>query len=137
MTYTKNMTTTKANSNAGHKRRVLATVLTLAAMHGMSDGETYAACVACGHNAIVGLSPRDPNAFNLAHMTSEANGGEYIVSNLTVLCRACNGDMGTDNLRDVLTPRYEIHNGYNGLMVSDPGKSSIISRRSEWIPPTR
>jgi hypothetical protein len=129
------MTKTKANSSSATKRRVLATVLTLAASHGMSDGATYAVCVACGRNALVGIGAREGNRFELGHVDSDSNGGEYSPANLLPLCRACNVAIGSENMTDVLTPRYDSRKGWNGTLVADPGtKVDTFDARAAWLP---
>lgn len=126
----------KSDTNSATKRRILATVLALAAANGHGDGATYADCVACGHAAIVGAGARDGNRFELGHVVSDCNGGDYAVSNLLPLCRSCNDAMGETDMRDVLTPRYEIVTGWNGRLLPDPGTShSVVNRTHLWLAP--
>lgn len=115
------------------RRRIDATLLALAAANGHGDGKTYADCVACGHAAIVGMGARHPRAFQRGHIVSADHGGTWSVWNLAPMCRKCNEALGTRNAREAFKFRYEIHNGYNGKMLPDPGAYDE-TEMPEWLP---
>ena len=129
-------TRTKANSNSATKRRILATVLALASEAGHGDGATYADCVACGRKALVGIGAREGNRFELGHVVSDSNGGEYWPTNLVPLCRDCNSAIGSDDMTDVLVMRYDTRPMFSEL-VRDPGPSQTVAVdvRGMWIRP--
>lgn len=103
------MTTTRKNSNATYKRRILATVI---AAHG-----TTCSVIGCGRVTVVGGPTTDGFTFNLGHVVSEANGGEFVIGNLLPLCRRCNKAMGD---RDF--PRHMMRvTPVTVPLVADPG----------------
>lgn len=107
------MTTTRKSSNATYKRRIQATII---AAHG-----TTCSVIGCERVTIVGGTPTDGMTFNLGHVVSEANGGEFITSNLLPLCRRCNKDMGD---RDF--PRHMMRTLPLSLpLLPDPGTAEV------------
>lgn len=66
--------------NSPTRRRIRATVI---ALHGT-------ACCACGRETIVNGSPSDGRTFELGHVVSDSNGGEWKVNNFLPICRRCN-----------------------------------------------
>ena len=140
------MTTTRTaavrisrNVSARDRRRVLATILALAADLGHSDGLTYADCVACGNRAYRGLGNSDPNRFELGHVVSDFHGGKYRVDNLLPMCRACNVAQGEAHLFDVMTPRYDTRIHWSGRLLPDPGSEALSPTKDTltrvWLPP--
>ena len=82
--------TTRKDTNAATKRRILAT---LVAAHGNRCMVT-----GCGReNLIIGGPTTDGMTFNLGHVVSEANGGHFRTDNLLPICRRCNKDMGQND----------------------------------------
>lgn len=59
-----------------------------------SDGKGNAACFVC--KCVV--DKHGDNAFHASHVVARSRGGPATLSNLRVCCRACNLDMGTENL---------------------------------------
>lgn len=111
---------TRANTNAPTKRRIQATII----------GAYGTDCAACGRTTIVGGGPRDGYTFNLGHVVSEANGGEFIVSNLLPICRRCNVSMGERNWPDV-APMSTMPSDLP--LVADPGTGEHDMEPIEWV----
>lgn len=128
--------TTSSNSkpNAIMRRRLEVTLLALASSNGHGDGKTFADCIACGNAAILGLSSRNPRGFNFGHMRSADNGGTWNLRNLAPMCRRCNAKLGTRNVADTFTPRYNVHAGWNEIILPDPGQYDSEIDSDEWLP---
>ena len=126
--------TNKANTNSPTKRRIRATMLALAAAQGRGNGVNSADCVACGTSATVGLGANDPNRLEAGHNVSEANGGHFEMANLMPMCSACNDSLGSRNIAGTFIPKYDIHAGWNGSLVPDPGAGSRreTNRENMW-----
>jgi hypothetical protein len=116
-------------------RKIRATVLGLAALTGHSDGATWATCMACGENCVVGGAPSARDTFNMGHVLADANGGGYCPCNLVPLCRQCNEEMGDDTLTDVVPmPYYDNREMWDGVLFSDPGTETrtVTRGRAAW-----
>ena len=111
---------TRKNTNAATKRRIMATII---ALHG-SD------CAACGRETIVGGATTDGRTFNLGHVKSEANGGEFAVWNLLPLCRRCNKFMGERDWNESGAPM--LRTPVDAPLVADPGTGEINMEIPEW-----
>lgn len=117
-------------------RRIRATVLGLAALTGHSDGKTWATCMACGENSVVGGAPSAVDTFNMGHVLADAQGGGFCPCNLVPLCRQCNAEMGDDTLTDVVpNPYYDNRAMWDGVLFDDPGMDTrpVATRgRAAW-----
>lgn len=140
---------TACHANAGRKRtdvrstvrrRHVATVLALAASVGMSDGSTYAVCVACGQRAEANAGQRDPGRLEMGHVIPEAMGGRACPCNYLPQCGACNGALGDVPMLSALTPRYDARASWQGDLLPDPGRhdgTDDMRGPAHWLPPTR
>lgn len=113
------MTKTRKNTNATGKRRIMATII---ALHGTR-------CAACDRETIVGASPTDGRGFNLGHVKSEANGGEFTVANLLPICRRCNSYMGE---RDWTGTAPMLRTPVDSPLVADPGTVQTYMEPPPW-----
>lgn len=111
---------TRKNTNAATKRRIQATVI---AIHGT-------ACAACGRETVVGASPTNGLGFNLGHVRSEANGGEFEMSNLLPICRRCNSWMGDADWAVSGAPM--LRTPVWAELVKDPGTGETNMERPDW-----
>lgn len=123
---------TKANTGSAMKRRILATVLAMAAAEGHGDAHG-ADCIVCGRYATVGLGASDPKRFELGHMVPDTMGGAYSTENLRPMCRRCNAWLGDRDALSVFTPRYSV----SVLpLVADPGPRTMDdSPVPDFLPP--
>lgn len=121
------MAVTKANVSGRRKRGILAALLTTAAMLGIGDGITVAACTFCGRECRRDVPLTSGDKLELCHVISEANGGEYIPANLVIGCFACNRRMRDDNATDYVWA-FDHRPFYPATMPNVPAGAPAITR---------
>lgn len=132
------MTRQSRSLKSSERRRIEATLIALCVAVGMSDGLTYAVCVACGRHAGLGAPARDGARLEWGHRQPESQGGRFHILNLLPLCRRCNDVMGDSPMAEVLTPRYTISQNWDGKWLPDPGPVTYnYNQPYEWLPPTK
>jgi 5-methylcytosine-specific restriction endonuclease McrA len=100
-----------------------------------TEKETYAlgfapngvsVCVLCNEECNRDAAPTDPNAFQLGHVVSDANGGRFEWDNLAPMCRACNVWLGK---RDTDASKFH-YNPWERYSLPAPAaaKASIVAR---------
>lgn len=97
------MANTRSDANSTEKE--------LYALGFAPNGESV--CVLCNEVCYRDAAPTDPNAFQLGHVESDANGGRFEWDNLAPMCRECNvwlGKRDTDASKFHYNPweRYSI-----------------------------
>lgn len=84
-------------------------------------------CVLCNEECNREAAATDPNAFQLGHVESDANGGRFEWDNLAPMCRECNVWLGK---RDADTSKFHFNPWERySIPTTEDARASLKARR--------
>ena len=119
---------TKSNADTRRKHQLRATVLDLAKQAGMSDGLTYAICVACGCAAVAGAPAGSDVELHMGHVVADVAGGVWCPCNIVPMCGKCNRDLSDNTLTDWIELKYDPRDRWAGCWLPKPRTSREVAR---------